>query len=119
MDVSGEHQLDVEHNLYKRRVDKEGNVIEEDKVAEMGDHMEKAVEGMNATLGEDGKHDAARCESCYGAETPELKSVAAQLFLQFDSNQPPSTLAAAVREQQLRAFSFRVCDRTLPRLLLK
>ena len=31
MDVSGEQQLDIEHNIYKRRLDKSGEVIDEHK----------------------------------------------------------------------------------------
>lgn len=64
MDVSGEHQLDVEHTMYKQRLTIDGEVINESPT--------KSVLARDET--EEGKAGAANktCGSCYGAETPEL-----------------------------------------------
>lgn len=36
MDISGEQQLDVDHNIYKRRIDKTGTPISEPEKEELG-----------------------------------------------------------------------------------
>ncbi|XP_078274719.1 endoplasmic reticulum-Golgi intermediate compartment protein 3 isoform X1 [Rhinoraja longicauda] len=65
MDVAGEQQLDVEHNLFKKRLDLGGNVIS----SEVEKHeLGKQDEVFNAT-----QLDPGRCESCYGAETDDMK----------------------------------------------
>eukprot|EP00053_Salpingoeca_punica_P006196 m.59415 g.59415 ORF g.59415 m.59415 type:complete len:394 (+) comp13577_c0_seq1:87-1268(+) len=71
MDISGEQQLDVDHNLFKKRIDKDGEPIrDEEEKPTLGDESAKIVDSikaLNVTL------DPARCESCYGAETEALK----------------------------------------------
>lgn len=65
MDVAGEQQLDVEHNLFKKRLDLGGNIIS----SEVEKHeLGKQDEVFNAT-----KLDPGRCESCYGAESEDMK----------------------------------------------
>ncbi|KAK6167933.1 hypothetical protein SNE40_021856 [Patella caerulea] len=68
MDVSGEQQIDVDHHLLKQRIDNNGVAISETpEKPDLGDPSQKLVEVVTKPL------DPARCESCYGAETEELK----------------------------------------------
>ncbi|KAH3710330.1 hypothetical protein DPMN_069807 [Dreissena polymorpha] len=69
MDISGENQIDVEHNLYKQRLKLTGEKVEDEpeKHEELGDKSEELVEGVKKEL------DPNRCESCYGAETDDKK----------------------------------------------
>ncbi|ESO12742.1 hypothetical protein HELRODRAFT_105492 [Helobdella robusta] len=62
MDVSGEQQIDVDHNIYKLRIDNKGFFID--------DSPQK--EGLN-TVSTVAPLDPNRCESCYGAETVDIK----------------------------------------------
>eukprot|EP00052_Salpingoeca_macrocollata_P006266 m.52557 g.52557 ORF g.52557 m.52557 type:complete len:390 (-) comp15340_c0_seq1:31-1200(-) len=71
MDISGEQQLDVDHNLFKKRLSSDGEPIrEEEEQPELGDKSHQvvnALKSLNQTL------DPNRCESCYGAESPEVR----------------------------------------------
>ena len=67
MDVSGEQHIDIEHNIFKRRLDLDGKPIEDPQkehnlgaVAKISNETSKAS-GENKTV----------CGSCYGAETSE------------------------------------------------
>jgi len=66
MDVSGEQQSNLEHNIFKKRFDAEGKPVEEAKKHELGDRSEDAMKAMNTT------EDPKKCESCYGAESTEI-----------------------------------------------
>lgn len=80
MDVSGEHQFDLLHSLYKQRLDDRGNPII-DATVEKYQFEEKAQggEGGEGGGGEERENIqeskdtkiAEQCQSCYGAETPE------------------------------------------------
>ncbi|CAF0924347.1 unnamed protein product [Rotaria sordida] len=69
MDVSGDTQTDIIHNLYKTRLDLNGNIIENDIVKVSLQSLPKlnnnSLETTTTTIPE--------CESCYGAETAAHK----------------------------------------------
>ncbi|XP_041472514.1 endoplasmic reticulum-Golgi intermediate compartment protein 3-like isoform X1 [Lytechinus variegatus] len=75
MDISGEQQLDVDHNIFKRRIDKTGTPISEAEKEELGKKEEEESEKKEEDQKEEKKEvlDPNRCESCYGAETADLK----------------------------------------------
>jgi len=76
-DVSGEQHIDIEHNIYKRRLDLEGKPIEEpvrdlsvgEAVAKITNKTEE--QGNEATDLE--TVTEKKCGSCYGAETEDQK----------------------------------------------
>ncbi|CAF3562418.1 unnamed protein product [Rotaria sp. Silwood1] len=64
MDISGDSQTDVSHNLYKTRLDLNGNIIENDIIKVSLKPLPK--------LNDDNKNittTTSQCESCYGAES--------------------------------------------------
>ncbi|KAK7788838.1 hypothetical protein R5R35_001327 [Gryllus longicercus] len=63
MDSSGEQHLQIEHNIYKRRLDLLGNPIEEPQKEDLGAVSEIVQKDVNKTQ---------ECGSCYGAETEDL-----------------------------------------------
>ena len=64
MDVSGDSQTDIAHNLYKTRLDLQGNVLENDKIKVSLQPLPKVNQTkiVESTT-------VAECESCYGAES--------------------------------------------------
>jgi len=84
MDVSGEQHIDIEHNIFKRRLDLEGKPIQDpQKQAVIGvkkltnttsDDIEKVKEPITEATTTTTTTPA--CGSCYGAETSERKCCA-------------------------------------------
>ncbi|KAF8532104.1 endoplasmic reticulum-derived transport vesicle ERV46 [Gautieria morchelliformis] len=60
MDISGEQQRDLTHNIIKSRLDPQGQAIE-DVTAHLGSDLDKAVAGRGEGF----------CGSCYGGTPPE------------------------------------------------
>ena len=67
MDISGESQTDVIHNLYKTRIDLNGSIISNDVVKVSLQPLPK----VNGTQGN--ATTVSNCESCYGAESESRK----------------------------------------------
>lgn len=60
MDISGELQRDISHNVLKTRIDQHGNTIPNSHINELGNDIEKI-------------HDSKKegyCGSCYGGVEP-------------------------------------------------
>lgn len=60
MDISGEQQRDLTHNIVKTRLNPQGEAIE-DVSAHLGSDLDKAVAGRGEGY----------CGSCYGGTVPE------------------------------------------------
>jgi hypothetical protein len=65
MDVSGEHQLDVEHNIFKKRLAADGRPLGIEK-----GELEAALTPTPGAGARDGQ-EVATCGSCYGSEQEE------------------------------------------------
>lgn len=63
MDVSGEQQINLDHNIYKRKLDETGKAIQKPEKEKVGESKSLNVTAL-PTL------SPTRCESCYGAEVP-------------------------------------------------
>lgn len=65
MDISGEQHLDVKHNIYKKRLDPTGKVVEPPKQENLGGpQIEKPLQRHGGRL----QHNETYCGSCFGAE---------------------------------------------------
>jgi len=62
MDISGEHQLDVAHNIFKKRLDSQGNPLGVSKEEALGT-------ALNTDPASTSDHPTGYCGSCYGAES--------------------------------------------------
>ena len=61
MDISGETQRDISHNVVKTRLDSKGNIIPNSQISQLGSDLDKISE-----VKKDGY-----CGSCYGGLEPE------------------------------------------------
>ena len=80
-DISGEKQKDVEHNVFKRRLDSQGKQVGYHEKHEIGGTIKSIDELHDKPAAVDPsdnrtavqKEKERKCGSCYGAETDELK----------------------------------------------
>jgi hypothetical protein len=68
MDISGDSQTDIIHNLYKTRIDLNGNILENDIIKVSLQPLPKA---NNTKLNQENVESTtiSECQSCYGAES--------------------------------------------------
>lgn len=65
MDISGEQHLDVKHNIFKKRLDPTGKVVEPPKQENIGGpKIERPLQKHGGRL----EHNETYCGSCFGAE---------------------------------------------------
>uniref|UniRef100_A0A7I4BX55 Endoplasmic reticulum vesicle transporter C-terminal domain-containing protein n=1 Tax=Physcomitrium patens TaxID=3218 RepID=A0A7I4BX55_PHYPA len=68
MDISGEAHLDVKHNIFKKRLDVNGKVIEPARQESINQpKLDKPLQKHGGRL----EHNETYCGSCFGAETEE------------------------------------------------
>ncbi|KAJ4701306.1 Endoplasmic reticulum-Golgi intermediate compartment protein 3 [Melia azedarach] len=67
MDISGEQHLDVKHDIFKKRLDSHGNVIESRQDGIGAPKIEKPLQKHGGRL----EHNETYCGSCYGAESTD------------------------------------------------
>ncbi|CAI9781775.1 unnamed protein product [Fraxinus pennsylvanica] len=64
MDISGERHLDIRHDIFKKRIDSNDNVIEVRQDGIGAPKIEKPLQRHGGRL----EHNETYCGSCYGAE---------------------------------------------------
>ncbi|CAM6019437.1 unnamed protein product [Sphagnum balticum] len=68
MDISGEQHLDVKHNIYKKRLDPTGLILDAPKPDAINQpKIEKPLQKHGGRL----EHNETYCGSCFGAETAD------------------------------------------------
>ncbi|KAL1822035.1 hypothetical protein DCAR_0309843 [Daucus carota subsp. sativus] len=67
MDISGEQHLDIRHDIFKKRIDANGNVIESRQEGIDSAKIEKPLQKHGGRL----QHNETYCGSCYGAESSD------------------------------------------------
>ncbi|KAK2663511.1 hypothetical protein Ddye_002085 [Dipteronia dyeriana] len=67
MDISGEQHLDIRHDIFKKRIDAHGNVIEVKQDVIGAPKIEKPLQRHGGRL----EHNETYCGSCFGAETSD------------------------------------------------
>eukprot|EP01097_Dermamoeba_algensis_P010209 TRINITY_DN7451_c0_g1_i1.p1 TRINITY_DN7451_c0_g1~~TRINITY_DN7451_c0_g1_i1.p1 ORF type:complete len:214 (-),score=42.59 TRINITY_DN7451_c0_g1_i1:702-1343(-) len=76
MDSTGEHQLDVAHNIFKKRIDKDGKPLGILKEEVLGSMVSQAAKEKREGKKDDKPAPEAEkptCGSCYGAESETFK----------------------------------------------
>ncbi|XP_076167075.1 endoplasmic reticulum-Golgi intermediate compartment protein 3 isoform X2 [Ptiloglossa arizonensis] len=69
MDVTGEQHLQIEHNIYKRRLDLNGKPIEHPQRTDITD-----TKALNKTLAKTAESTTVKtCGDCYGASSEKMK----------------------------------------------
>ncbi|RHZ88544.1 hypothetical protein Glove_22g234 [Diversispora epigaea] len=69
MDIAGETQNDLAHDIYKTRLDTDGTRIDVEKAEDIGDHTKDIIKIVNSTS----LTNETYCGSCYGGILPESK----------------------------------------------
>ncbi|CAH9082126.1 unnamed protein product [Cuscuta europaea] len=64
MDISGEQHLDIRHDIFKKRIDSHGNVIEVRQEGIGAPKVERPLQRHGGRL----EHNETYCGSCFGAE---------------------------------------------------
>ncbi|XP_031132206.1 endoplasmic reticulum-Golgi intermediate compartment protein 3-like [Ipomoea triloba] len=64
MDISGEQHLDIRHDIFKKRIDSHGNVIEVKQEGIGAPKVEKPLQKHGGRL----EHNETYCGTCFGAE---------------------------------------------------
>ncbi|KAM7516803.1 hypothetical protein LguiA_006386 [Lonicera macranthoides] len=64
MDISGEQQFDIRHDIFKKRIDPHGNVIEERQGGIGSPKIDRPLQKHGGRL----EHNETYCGSCFGAE---------------------------------------------------
>ena len=79
MDISGEHQFDLQHSIYKTRVDSDGNKINENDEGEKTEPGEGKIDiealtnsSQESSVEVQTDTPTDSCLSCYGAETDSM-----------------------------------------------
>ncbi|XP_057803980.1 uncharacterized protein LOC131019449 [Salvia miltiorrhiza] len=67
MDISGEQHLDIRHDIMKKRINSDGNVIEVRQDGIGAPKIEKPLQKHGGRL----EHNETYCGSCFGAETSD------------------------------------------------
>ncbi|KAL7157182.1 hypothetical protein ABFS83_02G060200 [Erythranthe nasuta] len=67
MDISGERHMDIRHDIFKKRIDSHGNVIETRQDGIGAPTIEKPLQKHGGRL----EHNETYCGSCFGAETSD------------------------------------------------
>ncbi|KVI07262.1 Endoplasmic reticulum vesicle transporter, C-terminal [Cynara cardunculus var. scolymus] len=67
MDISGEQHLDIKHDIYKKRMDFNGNVIESRRDRIGAPKLDTPLQRHGGKL----EHNETYCGSCYGAEASD------------------------------------------------
>lgn len=67
MDISGEQHLNIRHDIFKKRIDAHGNVIEVRQDGIGAPKIEKPLQKHGGRL----EHNETYCGSCFGAETAD------------------------------------------------
>ncbi|CAB3377491.1 Hypothetical predicted protein [Cloeon dipterum] len=80
VDTSGDQHLQISHNIFKRRLNAQGQPIEDPQRTESlgsskADEFKKTIEKLAEKKegGEEKKEKEVKCGSCYGAESEDLK----------------------------------------------
>ncbi|CAG8601157.1 3304_t:CDS:2 [Diversispora eburnea] len=69
MDIAGETQNDLAHDIYKTRLNTDGTRIDVEKAEDIGDHTKDIIKIVNSTS----LTNETYCGSCYGGILPESK----------------------------------------------